>query len=162
MSTYGSMPAAPEPAPGVPAAAPSTVRNAVLLMYVRAALGVISIIVLIATKNSLRNQIHKDNPDWSSSKLDSAVNAGIAVGVIVGVIFLVLYILLALQVAKGRNWARIVTWVISALGVLSLLSVLGTSTALEKIINLIGGLAAIGIIVLLAMAPSNQYFANRS
>lgn len=32
--------------------------------------------------------------------------------------FLVLYVLLAMQVAKGKQWARIVTLVLAALGVL--------------------------------------------
>ena len=78
---------------------------------------------------------------------------------IIGIIFLVLYVLLAIQVARGRNWARIVTWVISALGVIGLLGVLGESSAASKILGVVSGLLAIGIIILLAMAPSNQYFA---
>ncbi|MGI8881710.1 MAG: hypothetical protein ACR2KJ_14640 [Jatrophihabitans sp.] len=148
------------PAPGVPAAAPPPVKNAVLLMYIRAGLGVISLIALFATKSSLKKQIAKDH-SYDADKLNSLVNTAIVIGAVLGVIFIVLYVLLAMQVAKGKNWARIVTWVVSAIGVLSLLGALGNSTAFTKILSIIGGLLSIAIIVLLAMGPSNQYFARK-
>jgi hypothetical protein len=159
MSDYAPMPAAPEPVPGVPAQAPSTVRNAVLLMYIRAGLGVLGIIVVLATKNSLRNEIRDQHPEYDADKLDRLTHNAVHASVIIGIVFLVLYVLLAIQVARGRNWARIVTWVISALGVIGLLSVLGESSAASKIIGVFSGLLAIGIIILLALAPSNEYFA---
>lgn len=160
---YGAMPSAPmgAPAPGIPAVAPPPVKNAVLLMYIRAALGVLSLIVLLATKNSLKDQIRKSNTGYDANKLDSVVNAAIIIGIVVGIIFIVLYVLLAMQVAKGKNWARIVTWVISAIGVLSLLGTLSNSTAISKVLTVISGLMSIAIIVLLAMGPSNQYFARQ-
>ncbi len=159
---YGAMPAAPAGgAPGVPTEAPAPVKNAVLLMYIRAALGVISLIVLLATKNSLKDQIRKNNSNYDADKLDSVVNAAVVIGVVLGIIFIVLYVLLAMQVAKGKNWARIVTWVISAIGVLSLLGTLSNSTAISKILTVVSGLISIAIIVLLAMGPSNQYFSKR-
>jgi hypothetical protein len=159
MTDYGPMPAAPEPLPGVPAQAPSTVRNAVLLMYIRAGLGALGIIVVVATKNSLRNAIRDQHPEYTADKLDRLANNAVTAGIIIGIVFLVLYVLLAIQVARGRNWARIVTWVISALGVIGLLGVLGESSAASKILGVVSGLLAIAIIILLAMAPSNQYFA---
>jgi hypothetical protein len=47
------------------------------------------------------------------------VYAAVAIGVAFGVIFIVLYVLLALQVQKGKNWARIITWILAAFGVLT-------------------------------------------
>ena len=159
MSDYSPMPPAPEPVPAAPAQAPSTVRNAVLLMYIRAGLGALGIIVTLATKNSVRNAIRDQHPEYSADKLDRLANNAVTAGVIIGIVFLVLYVLLAVQVARGRNWARIVTWIVSALGVLGLLSVFGESSGGTKIVSVISGLLAVGIIVLLALAPSNQYFA---
>jgi hypothetical protein len=159
MSDYAPMPPVPEPLPGVPGPAPSTVRNAVLLMYVRAGLGVLSIIAVLATKNSLRNSIRDQHPEYNADKLDRLVNNAVTASVIIGIAFLVLYVLLAIQVARGRNWARIVTWVVSALGVIGLLGVFSESSAASKILGVVSGLLAIAIIILLAMAPSNQYFA---
>jgi hypothetical protein len=74
----------------------------------------------------------------------------------------VLYILLALQVGKGKNWARIVTWVLASLGVLSGLAALAQpEPALSRILSIIGLLVDIAIIVLLAQRPSNEYFRRR-
>ena len=78
--------------------APSSVVNATRLMFVSAALGVIGLIVLLASKNSLRDQVAKKNPEYDAHKLDTVVNAAVAVGIVLGVIFIVLYVLLALQV----------------------------------------------------------------
>jgi hypothetical protein len=128
-------------------------------MYVRAGLGVLSIIAVLATKNSLRNSIRDQHPEYNADKLDRLVNNAVTASVIIGIAFLVLYVLLAIQVARGRNWARIVTWVVSALGVIGLLGVFSESSAASKILGVVSGLLAIAIIILLAMAPSNQYFA---
>jgi hypothetical protein len=138
---------------------PSSVVNATRLMFVSAALGVIGLIVLLASKSNLRDQIAKKNPDYDAHKLDTVVNAAVAIGITFGVIFIVLYVLLALQVKKGKNWARIVTWVLAALGVLSALSSLAqTNTGGSRAASLVGGVVDLAIIVLLAQKPSNDYF----
>ena len=159
MSDYAPMPPPPEPLPGVPAQAPNAVRNAVLLMYIRAGLGVLAIIVTLATKNSLHSVIRDQHPDYSPERVNQLANNAVTASVVIGIVFLVLYVLLAIQVARGRNWARVVTWVVSGLGVLGLLSVFGESSAASKIVGVVSGLLAVAVIVLLAMAPSNEYFA---
>jgi hypothetical protein len=158
---YGApMPLAGYGAPPSPAGPPPpSVVNATRLMFVSAALGVIGLIVLLASKNSLRDQISKKNPDYDAHKLDTVVNAAVAVGIVFGVIFIVLYVLLALQVQKGKSWARIVTWILAALGVLSALSSLAqTTTGGSRIASLVGGVVDLAVIVLLAQKASNEYF----
>lgn len=159
---YGGLPQAPQPPQGwnQPMQAdrgprPSSVENAVRLMLVNAAIGLIGVIVLFATKDSLRKQILKNTP----TATDSTVNAAITVGAVIGIVFLVLYILLAMQVRKGKNWARIVTWVFAGLGVLSALtSLAGNSTTSSRVLSLIQGLIDLAIIILLAQRPSNDFF----
>ena len=86
----------------------------------------------------------------------------IGITVFFGLVFAVLYVLLAIQVRKGKNWARIVTFVLAGLGVLGgLLSLLGDGTGLEKGVGVIVLLVDIAIIVLLALKPSSEYFASR-
>lgn len=156
----------PSPQGGVPVttgkdprSAPSTVQNAVRLMFALVALSVISLIVVFADKNSLRNAIEDHNPSFDSSKVDSAVNTAVAVGAVIGIILIVLYVLLALQVRKGKNWARIVTWVLSGLGALGSVSNLAQPEAtLTKIVAVIELVIDIVLIVLLALRPSNDYF----
>ncbi len=156
---YSPMPGEPSRAPVVLGPAPPPVTNAVRLMFVQAALSVLGFVVLLATKDTLRKEIFKKNTDYSTQKLDDVVNAAITIGIVIGIIFTILYVLLALQVGKGKNWARIVTWVLAGLGVLSgLLSLGQPEPALSRVLSIIGLLIDIAIIVLLAMKPSNEYF----
>jgi hypothetical protein len=158
-SGYTPMPGAPPQVPVARGAAPSPVLNAVRLIFVQVALSVLGLIVLVATKDSLKKEIAKHNHDFSAKKVDDAVNAGITIGVIVAIVFIALYILLALQLPKGKNWARIVVWVITGLGaVFGLLSLAQPEPALSRVLGLVGVAIDIAIIVLLAMRPSSEYF----
>ncbi|MDQ6848697.1 MAG: hypothetical protein M3070_01660 [Actinomycetota bacterium] len=160
MTNYQPMPSGPPPgrapARGAP---PPTVVNAVRLMFVGAAISLIGLITEFALRNQIRDQIKKDNPSADSVRLDSLLNTATTIAVVVGAVFLVLYVLLALQVRKGKNWARIVTWVIAGLGVLGLLGTLAGSTpAFSRALGAIGGILDIVLIILLALKPSNDYF----
>ncbi|HEY8300803.1 MAG TPA: hypothetical protein VIG48_02790 [Jatrophihabitans sp.] len=160
--SYNPMPPAPQggqPVAKDPHNAPSTVQNAVRLMFVLAALGLIALIVVFADKSALRKAIQDANPSYDTSKIDTAVNTAFAVGAVIGVVLVVLYVLLALQVRKGKNWARIVTWVLSGLGALGAISNLAQpQPALSKAIAGIELIAYVVLIVLLAMKPSSEWF----
>jgi hypothetical protein len=156
------MPPPPPPGYGPPVQkgpAPSTVVNAVRLMFANAALSVLGIIVLLATKDALRKAVRDNNTSASDTRINDLVNAAITVGIVVAVVLIVLYVLLALQVRKGKNWARIVTWVFAGLGVLGNLSNLAQpGSTLTKVTAVIGLVIDIGIIVLLASSKSHPYF----
>jgi hypothetical protein len=159
---YNPMPGEPTRGPITKGAAPAPVTNAVRLMFVQAALGILGFIVLLATKDTLRKEIFKKNSGYSTQKLDDVVNAAVTIGIVIGIIFTVLYVLLALQVGKGKNWARIVTWVLASLGVLSgLASLAQPEPAPSRILSIIGLLVDVAIIVFLAQRPSNEYFRRR-
>jgi O-antigen/teichoic acid export membrane protein len=156
---YTPMPSEAPRGPVAQGPAPTPVINAVRLMFARAALGVLSLIVLLATKDSLKKEILKKNRNADAAKLDSLLNTAVAVAIVFGIIFIVLYVLLALQVRKGKNWARIVTWVVAGLGVLSALGSLAQpEPALSRVIGLLSGVIDIAIIILLAQGASSQYF----
>lgn len=139
--------------------APSQVRTAVSLMLLRCVIGLISIIVLFATKNTLKNKIIKDNPQDSAHRINTALNAILAVGTVIAVIFLVFYALLAWQVSKGTNWARIVTWVFGGLGILSALVSLGQDeSGASHVIALVTGVLDVAIVVLLIVGGRGGYF----
>lgn len=143
--------------------APSQVLTAVKLMFARAALAVLSVVALVATKDTLRQQVRDNNPGFSKSQLDTAVTAGIVGGVIFAIIFALLYVLLALQVRQGKSWARIVTIVLAALGLLSgLYGLLRTAPALTKVVSVIDLVLDIGILVLLIAPASAEYFRRRA
>jgi hypothetical protein len=158
-SGYAPMPGEPARGPAAVDPAPSSVVNAVRLMFVNVAIGVVGVFVSFATRDSLRKEVLKQHRDYSAKKLDDVVNASIAAGVVIAIIFVVLYALLALQVGKGKNWARIVTWVLAGLGVLgSLTSFAQPEPAFSRVVTLVGGLVDLAIIVLLAQRASKHYF----
>jgi hypothetical protein len=163
--SYGSMPPVDQSQYGAGAQrgpAPSTVRQAVWLMYLRAALGALSVLLIFTQRDAIEDNIREANRDFSQDEIDTAVNVGIGVVIALGVIVLVLYLVLARKVLQGRNWARIVTWVIAGLGVVSALVNLGGDyPGLTKGLGLVGGLVDLAIIVLLLLKPSNEYFSRR-
>jgi hypothetical protein len=68
-------------------------------------------------------------------------------------------VLLAMQVRKGKNWARIVTWVFAGLGVLgSLGSIVQVAPPLSHVVSIVTGLLDLAVIILLAQRSSNEYF----
>lgn len=141
-------------------AAPMEVVRASQLMFARVAIGIVSAILAFTSGDAIKDSIRNNDPSLSQDQIDSAYNVGVGVAVVFGLIFAVLYVLLAIQVRKGKNWARIVTWVLAGLGVLSGLLGLfgGTSTGLEKGVGVVLLLIDIGIIVLLTRKPANEYF----
>jgi small-conductance mechanosensitive channel len=156
------LPPAPRPPEGwaLPQAgpAPSTVVNAVRLMLLRSAFGVISVIVLFATKDDLKQRILKDSPDATNS----TVNAELGVAVGIGIVILVFYVFLAFQVRKGANWARVVTFVIAGLGILGALISFGQpDPPLSRALGVVVALLDVAVVVLLASGRSNRFFKRR-
>jgi hypothetical protein len=132
------------------------------MMFAVAALGVVNLIVLLATQKSVRSTLARQHPRWSDHQLTTTVHVIVAAGIVFGLVFLVLYVLLALQVRKGKNWARIVTFVLAGIGVLGLLASFARPAAgAGRVVSALSGLLDIGIIVLLTQPPSNVYFARR-
>lgn len=155
----GELPQAPRPPEGwsLPQAgpAPSTVVNAVRFMLLRSAIGVISLIVLFATKDDLKKRILKHTPNAS----DSTVNAQLGVAAGIGIVMLVFYVFLAFQIRKGANWARIVTFVIAGLGILGALISLGQpDPPLSRALGIVVGVIDVAVVVLLASGRSNRFF----
>jgi hypothetical protein len=156
---YSPMPAEPPREPLAAGLAPSTVVNTVKLMLVRAGLSLIALAVLLGTKKSLKSQILKASPSFDPAKVDTAASVAITVGIVVGIIFIGLYVLLALQVRKGKSWARIVTLVLAGLSVLSgLVSQLQPAPGLSRSLGLVNLVLDIAIIALLTRRPSVEYF----
>ena len=160
---YGAMPPAEYGQPVAVGPAPSSVVNAVRLMFVGAALAVVAVIVVISTKSTIKSKIAAKNPNFDSQKLNTAVNVTIGSVVVFGIIIIVLFIWLALQVRKGKNWARIVTWVLSGIGILSALGSLGQNVSgASRAVSLVGGLLDVAVVVLLMQKPSNAFFKPRT
>ena len=138
---------------------PSSVRNAVNAMFARAALAALGIVIALASKNQLKRDILKRNKQADSARLDSLVNSALTAAIVVAVVFTVLYVLLALQVRKGKNWARVVAIVLACLGVLgTIASLFQAAPAISHAVNIIDGLLDVAIIVLLVRSSSEDFY----
>jgi hypothetical protein len=142
---------------------PRQVELAVRLMFANIALQLISLIASFALRNQIIDKMaSRSSTALSTAQLRSAANAGYGVGIGISIIFMVLYILLALQVRKGKNWARITTIVFASLGLLSLFNVVSpTAIGLLKLIGLVAFAINLAILLLLARQPAAGWFKPR-
>jgi hypothetical protein len=148
---------------------PSSVRNAVRLMYAGGALSAITAILILATSSSIKNAVGRalrkaNATDISNGKkpltaaqILSVEKATIVVFVVVLVIAIGLWAWMAWANGRGRNWARIVATVLFALNTIDL--VLSVSRAgLSVIFVALGWVIGLAAIILLWRRESSAYF----
>ncbi len=119
MIQYPTAGAEPEPQHVPP---PRAVQNAVKLMYVGAAIEVISLVVGLLTKSSYRNAIMKTHANYTTAQLHNAESARAIPLVIGAVIAIALWLWMAWAVRRGQNWARVLSAVFFAINTLSLIA----------------------------------------
>jgi hypothetical protein len=138
---------------------PRSVSNAVSLMFLLVALSAFSLIFLLADRSAVEDAIRRHDHSLTNTEINDRTNTAVAAGVVIGIILLLLFVLLALQVRKGKNWARIVTWVFSGLGVIgAVVNIFSPNPFLAKIISGVNIAIYLGVITFLAAGASNAYF----
>lgn len=159
-SAEGAPPSQPGPAP----AQPSSISNAVKLMWVGAALSLLSVIVSLFTLGSLRETIEESvreaDPNAPQSTIDAAYAVGVGFAVVVGLISVGLWLWMAWKNGQGRSWARIVATVLGALNVV--FTLIGFTqpgmTAVTMILGVVSMILAVVILVLLWKKESSDYY----
>jgi hypothetical protein len=94
----------------------------------------------------------------------SAIHTAVIVGGVFGLIFAALEGMFIWFAWQGRNWARIVLWVIGGLGVVSGLIGLGGSVYLSGFVrglSIFSFILVLAGVVLLALKPSNEWYRYR-
>jgi hypothetical protein len=146
--------------PAEPAEIPPTVHWASIAMIARTVLGLIASFVTFAEMDTILDEAARRT--GVSFDRDTA-RAGVVIGVVISLIIAVLFILLAIQVRRGKNWARIVAIVFASLSILSGLFSFGARYgALLNLFNVLNLLLAIATLVLLVLKPSSDYFAAQA
>lgn len=156
----GGVPSAPPVGypSGSPAVRPKSVDLAVKLMWAMVGLSVLGALVTLLQRDALREQLEKTG-DFTTSQIDTALAAGLVFGVVFGLVFVALWALNAVFAAKGANWARIFATVLAALSILGALAAFGQeATTLSRILSLVSGAVAVGIIVMLWRKESSAFF----
>lgn len=156
--TYQGRPAHP--------AAPGSITGAFLIYLLAAVL--LAVGVVLALTSNVWNDAIAAAGNTSSVNTQTLVNTAKIITVVIGVVFLALYLLFAFKMRAGRNWARIVLTVLSALSIASSFSASGSvnvngtvykSTSTQTT-GIVGAVLAIVAIVLMFLPASNAYFAQ--
>jgi hypothetical protein len=108
--------------PAVPV--PRSVDVARWLWIGTTVLGLVRSLVQLSDRGQLIADLRKLAPQMSQEQIDNAANSGILFTVVFSLAVLALYVMLATQLVRGRNWARVV-------------------------IAILGGLSAIGTVIML-------------
>ena len=98
---------------------PGTITLATTVMVIRAVIGLLGIVLVFVVKDDIRQAIENSDHGLSASEVDTATNLAIGLALVFAVLVFLFYIWLATKIRRGRNWARIATIVIAALGVLA-------------------------------------------
>ncbi|MEV4507866.1 hypothetical protein AB0K00_02760 [Dactylosporangium sp. NPDC049525] len=120
-----------DPASG-PRARPSTVNLAVYLLYAAAGLELINIILSLAYSGALTDGAKKAVAGTSQEGAGLGQGATGAITVVVGVLIIVLLSLLAVFVGKGKQVARILTWVLGGIAVCCTIGAFGSTILLKS------------------------------
>jgi hypothetical protein len=141
---------------------PTTVRAGIGAFVASLILGVIATIVSFADLDSIVGQARAASDDPAVT--DEVIRSGIIIGAVIGLIIYGLYALFLWFAWTGRNWARIVLWVLGGLsvtfGLVGLAADNGQS-GFQTSLAWFGLLLTAAGIVLLAMKPSNEWYRFR-
>ena len=160
--SYPSYPSYPAVAYGAPPSPrppmPSTVRNAVNLMFAGAGLAVLQMIVGVAMVNSVVD--HLRSIGTVDSTITSDKSAFIGLAVVGGLIGAGLWLWMALATRAGQGYARIVSSVFFGIGVIGLLGNISVSwvPALTRVLDLVELIIGLLAIVFVWNRQSGPYF----
>jgi cbb3-type cytochrome oxidase subunit 3 len=152
---FNPYPAAPQGqdwgggAPSAPTERPTTVKAGIGAFLANTVLGLLGLVLAFTDMNSYRADLASSS-GLTTDEVDAVVGTTIAITVLIMIAFLAV-LWFAWQ---GRNWARVVLWVLGGINVLFGLLGAAALTFLSTISLL---LIIVGI-VLLALKPSNDWY----
>ncbi|KDN19100.1 hypothetical protein [Amycolatopsis rifamycinica] len=136
---------------------PGTVEGAFWAFLAATVISLVGGLLIFGNRDSIASAARDSNRqrggNLTDAQIDQAVNFTMITAVVIAVIIAALYLLFAFKLRAGRNWARIVLTVLTALQLLSVL--IGQST----IAGYVAVLAAVIGVALSYAGPSNAYFA---
>jgi len=170
----------PKPRPGVVTAAAG-------LLFALIAVHLVSLIPGIAQVSTIQNVVADEPNGTTAAAMRIGATVGIVVAVVVALLLIACYAVLGVFVAKGKQVARIITWVVAGIFALStVVSLAGGTAALNSrlpqtaeagdlqarikdatpswigtattAINAVTLIALLCVILLLALPAANEYF----
>jgi len=148
---------------------PGPVNGAFFIYLLAAAIFVVGIVLTFTS--DIWDRALRENADMVNSSgmtTEQLINVTKTIAIVVGVVFVGLYLLFAFKMRAGRNWARIVLTVLSALSVVSQFSASASVTinnqtytsSTNQATGWVGAIVSVIAIVLMFLPASNEYFAR--
>jgi hypothetical protein len=139
--------------------APSSVLNAVKLMYVGAAVSTVSLIVSLADISGTKAAIKKARPSLTATQISQLNTFIISLAVVSGVVGIALWLWMSRANGQGKNWARILSTVLFCLATLDLVGVFSQpKTALGLLFPVLTWLVGLGAVFLLWRPDATAFF----
>jgi hypothetical protein len=148
------------PPPPQPPVKPQSIKVAVAAMWTGAVLSVIGGLSAFLFQDDLREEAEKQLANQGDTGIDADTLVTIAlvaagVGAVIGTI---LWIVHAINVGKGRNWARIVGTVLYAIALFSfLIGLAQPSPALSRAMGVLNQIVALVALVAMWLPDSNRF-----
>ncbi|MEI4270392.1 hypothetical protein TEK04_01530 [Klenkia sp. LSe6-5] len=161
----GGYPSAPQAGFGGPVGSapprPSTVVNGIYAFVASTVLGLLGSIVTFVNLDTILDNAYRDAGLDPDSVGASAISNGAATaGAVFGLIIVAAYLAVMWFAWQGKNWARIVLFVLGGLGLLSgLVGIGGNGIAILTIINIVQLVLIAAGIFFLAQKASSQWYA---
>jgi len=144
-----------------PVQQPRSVRTAVRLMIVAAAVEVVALILALLTRSALKTAILRRHPHYTATQLHTAESAQTVVLVVGALLAVALWLWMAWANGRGHNWARILSAVFFGISTLGLLVSFAAGRVVgDIIVGLILWLIGLAVIVLLFRKESAPFFAR--
>ena len=141
---------------------PTTVRVAVLIMFVGALAALVGIVVTLTNIDHIRQLFEDTVPKMTPDKVDSATTFAIVEQIVLNVLRAAVWVVLALFVRQGRQWARVVSTLVAVLGILLILRGIGGTDEIGATIagwgQVVCGVLAV---ILIWLPPSMPWFRPR-
>lgn len=142
---------------------PSTVRNAVRLMYAGAAFSAIDLIVSLITAGQISTAIQNAHPTWSHARITANAHAELTASVVIWLVTIGFWVVMARTNQAGRGWARIVATVLSVLSTLSFVeAVIEPGPLVSKLIYLPLWAVGVAAVILLWRPATTDYIRSAS
>jgi hypothetical protein len=138
---------------------PSSVTNAVRLMFAGAGLTAIGIILNFVSLSALKSTVRSQSPNLTATQVNNFVTAFVVGLAIVGLVGIGLWIWMAFASRAGQNYARIVSSVLFGLDtILLLIGISRTGFQAGSLLSVLTWVAGLGAIILIWRKDSTAYF----
>lgn len=146
---------------------PPSIKTAVMLMRVGAALSVVGVLVALLTLSTLKDQVRQqlqDQGTFTNSELDSAFGVAVGIVIVTGLIGVALWLWMASANGKGKSWARVVATILGVINVLTFLFSVsqGTTPTLSLIVGVLNVVVGVAALVFLYKSDSSAYYQANS